>query len=561
MGGSISGGDILFRILGDNSGLNQALDDAGVSIKGASQAMLGLGAAITGALAGTVWAWAEAGGAIKDFSDRTGIGAEATSELKFALEQSGASLGTMETALMRVNKGMDEARLGGTGYADTLARIGLSVTDLAGLSPDEQFIKIGVATAQLSDASERSAVGMELLGKQFGSLLPTFLEGEAGIASLRARAEELGITFTDETAGRAEALGDTMAELKASLLGVAYEIAPLVATLVEEFVPVVIDTIRSIREWMAAHPELTSNLITAAGVVGSLSLALGTLGLALGPIISTVTGAIGIFGALSGAVGGLGAVAGGAGVIGVSGLAVALAGPVGLAAAVGVAGFAIYGLIDAHISLKQAQDEHKAGTAEVNKEVLKYAESLKGTWKEMDTSTLKGLGYDEAMAKINEHVNAARIEGGHYGDSVRETGDAWTGAAQPMDSAASILQALANNSAEGQAAMQAQTAQTWAFVDAIIAMNNAISSSPPMPSGNAMPGPMFPGFDTGIPLGMASGLGRGASGAGENTAPGGNSVTINITVSGGMAAGEDANALSNKLGNEIVSRLRAVGVA
>jgi hypothetical protein len=63
-----------------------------------------------------------------------------------------------------------------------------------------------------------------------------FAEGAGAIEAMRQKAHDLGVTFTDESAESANALGDKMEDLTASIDGVKF-------ALVEDLAPVIIDFI------------------------------------------------------------------------------------------------------------------------------------------------------------------------------------------------------------------------------------------------------------------------------------------------------------------------------
>src|SRR5262245_56494319 len=89
-----------------NSALTQGLKAAQQSLQGFGSRIAGIGASLTalGAglltpLAGAVAHFTQMGSELADVSARTGVAASSLSELKFAAEQSGASLSDVEAAL------------------------------------------------------------------------------------------------------------------------------------------------------------------------------------------------------------------------------------------------------------------------------------------------------------------------------------------------------------------------------------------------------------------------------------------------------------------------------
>jgi len=107
---------------------------------------------------------------------------------------------------------------------------GFEVKDLIGLSPEDQFMKIGLAIADLEDPTLRAAAAQDIFGRAGTMLLPLFAEGSEGMKNLAEDAHKLGIIFDTEAAAKAAKLKDAQTALKKAVQGVAFAI-------VEDLVP------------------------------------------------------------------------------------------------------------------------------------------------------------------------------------------------------------------------------------------------------------------------------------------------------------------------------------
>ncbi|MFN9365698.1 MAG: hypothetical protein ACK6CE_13000, partial [Planctomycetota bacterium] len=172
--------------------------------------LAGLGAGVVTPLIGAAQVFSDMGGDLADMSQRTGVSVEALSELGFAAEQSGSDMETLENSLRKMQKQIAEAAGGSTSAADALGKLGLTVADLTGLSPDEQLKRIGDRLSGIEDPAAKAAVAMEIFGKSGTKLLPLFAGGARGIEELQQQAQELGLTMSTEDAQAAEAFGDTL---------------------------------------------------------------------------------------------------------------------------------------------------------------------------------------------------------------------------------------------------------------------------------------------------------------------------------------------------------------
>lgn len=333
---ALSAGDIIFQIKGDITGLNQAMNAASASAqknfgaisRTAGVAMTAAGAAITGFAATSVFSYAQAGDEIQKMALKTGFSTEKLSELRHAAEQGGASFEAIGKASKRLATTIHEAGQGTETYTDALGFLGLKYEDLAGLSAEEQFMKVSLALADVSDASTRAAIAQEIFGRSGVDLLPMLANGSAGLQQMAAEAHRLGIVFDQEGANSAAAFNDALDFLKKSMVGLMYVVAESLVPVLTDLARWVGDAIIGFRAWADEHPLLAS----AAVKVG---VAIGGIMTVLGPLLIMLPGLVAAFTAVSGAL----PIAGAA--------LLALTGPVGwVIAGVAALGLAAYAFVD-----------------------------------------------------------------------------------------------------------------------------------------------------------------------------------------------------------------------
>jgi hypothetical protein len=149
-------------------------------------------------LLGSAKVFADFGSAVHDMSGRTGLAADNLSELKYAAEQTGASLGDVEKAIKFMQKqGIDAG----------------------------QFDAIAEAVSNIADDTERAQVAMKLFGRTGTMILPMLRD----LPALRERARALGATLTPDQAAKADELGDSFGDLKTALLGVTLKLGAALA--------------------------------------------------------------------------------------------------------------------------------------------------------------------------------------------------------------------------------------------------------------------------------------------------------------------------------------------
>lgn len=241
--GGIRAGRAYVEIGGDNRGLFAALGQAAGGVAGlagrltaaAAVGVAGLGAALAGAVGGSLTAFASLGGALDDFSGRTGLTVETLSRLQYAAQQGGASAEQLEVAIRTLQRGMVDAGDGTGPAAEAFARLGVNVAALRNLSADEQFTRIARAVGEIQDPALRTATAMQLFGRSGTSLLPAI----ANLDALSSEAERLGAVMTTEQAALGDQLGDAL-----DSLGSAAKFAA--AAIGEQFAPIAIDAVTAV---------------------------------------------------------------------------------------------------------------------------------------------------------------------------------------------------------------------------------------------------------------------------------------------------------------------------
>lgn len=217
--------------------------------------------------------YVEVGDMVDKMSKRTAFAAETISELAYAADISGADITMLEKAVKKMSKTIVDAGYGLETYLRVFRSLGLEVEDLMALSPEEQFMKIGAAIADMEDDTLRTAAAVDVFGRSGTMLLPMFKEGAEGIAKLREEAHRLGIVFDEEAAAKAAKLKDAQTALSKALQGVGFAIA-------EEFVPILTSMAEHFTDVFVNVRGNTKSFVT--GILGFFKiLAQGVQGLML----------------------------------------------------------------------------------------------------------------------------------------------------------------------------------------------------------------------------------------------------------------------------------------
>lgn len=142
--------------------------------------------------------------ALDDVAKRANIGVEALQRLRIVANESGASAGAMDEALIKLQKSLGAARTGSEQLKNVFAALGLSKLVTEAASTEEAAYALADAISQIKDKAVAAKIITELLGKQGDELIGVFEDGGDALRSYAAAVEESRI--------RNEALNAKLAE-------------------------------------------------------------------------------------------------------------------------------------------------------------------------------------------------------------------------------------------------------------------------------------------------------------------------------------------------------------
>jgi len=241
----------------------------GSMVKAGAALAVGFGAikvaanAITGTF-GTFKDALDLGGTMADLSARTGETAGNLMLLRRAFDNSGVGAEKVGTSINKLQKFMDDAAQGSEKNNKVLARLGLTMADMAGKTPTEQMGMLAEKLNGVTDNGERSALAMSVFGKAGGQLLPLLADFSGGMQTAQ---DQLGSMpgVLDRSSGAFDNISDNITVAKGKFLEFA-------AGLLESLAPAL---------------ELATTLITRFDAAGA--------GMKLGEILTGASNAMGGF--------------------------------------------------------------------------------------------------------------------------------------------------------------------------------------------------------------------------------------------------------------------------
>jgi hypothetical protein len=260
-----------------------------------------VGISIVGAFAGAAKVFADTGSTLADMAARTGMSVEALGEMGYAASQSGASLAAVEKGSQGLAKLLFAAGHGADAANETLAELGVTLADLQGKSPDEQFAIMAKAVGAVTDPTKRSALAMKAFGKARVELLPML----GTLDEMRKRARELGLVMSAEDAVAADRLGDAVDDLKGQFHRVFEVVGAAVAGPLAKFLETTVALRTAVLNWLNENRPLVQ-MVAAIGLVvaaaGAAFIGLGTTLALIGVAAGGFAAAISAVGAALGAV-------------------------------------------------------------------------------------------------------------------------------------------------------------------------------------------------------------------------------------------------------------------
>ena len=259
-------GDMDDEVKKTSNGVQASFGDM---VKAGAGLATGFGAikAVISAITGTLDTFKDAldlGGTMKDLSERTGETAGNLLILGRAFDNSGVGADKVGTSINKLQKFMDDAAQGSEKNITVLARLGLTMEDMAGKTPTEQMAMLAEKLNGVSDNGEKSALAMGIFGKAGGQLLPLLADFSG---ELKNAQDQLGNMpgVMDRSAGAFNNISDNITVAKGKFMEFA-------AGLLESLAPAL---------------ELATHLLTRFDAAGA--------GMKLGEIITGASNAMGGF--------------------------------------------------------------------------------------------------------------------------------------------------------------------------------------------------------------------------------------------------------------------------
>jgi hypothetical protein len=162
-----------------------------------------------------------------------GLTTQAFQKMALVAGEAGVEAGKLSALLGIMQRNVSELQQGTKLQTDAFAKLGLTIADLQGLSPDEQFAKIAASLDLVNDATTKTALAMEVFGRG-GREAINMISGYGAAAENAALFQErFGIAVRQTASNDVERANDAVGRLGMVMEGLGNSLATAVAPAVE----------------------------------------------------------------------------------------------------------------------------------------------------------------------------------------------------------------------------------------------------------------------------------------------------------------------------------------
>lgn len=252
----------------------QRLANFATGLRTAGLGMMAFGTAIVAPITMAAQQYAAAGARYLQIAARTGMAVQQISTLEYAARASGIAIEAMESAIAKMQRQIVAAAGGSYEAAAGLARLGLTAQDLARLTPEQQFLRIGDALSKVANPTERAALAMELFGGAGTAMLPLLENGAEGIRKLQERAAALGSQMSEQDARAAAEFNRRLIDLREVTTNLWTTIGSAVLPALRSSTILMTNITNAVRRWVDQNRGLVNGLFQAGKIIGTIGAAL-----------------------------------------------------------------------------------------------------------------------------------------------------------------------------------------------------------------------------------------------------------------------------------------------
>ena len=158
-----------------------------------------------------------------------GTSSEELSRYKLLIDPLNISMDTFTRSLIDMNKGIEDGARGQGAAADSIAQLGLDITKLRDLKPEQQFDVLAGAFDRVESHSKKLLLASSIFGELGDEMVVAMDGGTESINEFKRKAEDTGVVISDEFSVAVKESGENVDRLKAVVGGLAIDLSETLA--------------------------------------------------------------------------------------------------------------------------------------------------------------------------------------------------------------------------------------------------------------------------------------------------------------------------------------------
>lgn len=232
----MAGPEVKVKVGADTSGLDKGLKGAEsrlAAFGGVAKVAGGIVAATGAAVIALTKASLANIDATAKMARSIGLSTSALQDMSLVAKEAGVDTGKLTSMLGLMQRNISELQKGTKLQTEAFASMGLTIADLQGLSPDEQFRRIAEAMDAITDPTEKTARAMEVFGRGGREAINMLSGYSQRIAEAEEFNRRFGITVGQDVAEGVERANDAVGRIGMVFQGLGNVLAGFVAPAIE----------------------------------------------------------------------------------------------------------------------------------------------------------------------------------------------------------------------------------------------------------------------------------------------------------------------------------------
>ena len=202
--------------------------------------------------------------------------------LQYSASLVGVQADSVTSSLSKLFRTIAEANAGSKSDRDILSALGLSASSLGGMTPDKVVLRVADALDKVADSGERARLAVALFGKSGGDMVNVLRGGSSAVSGGIREAQSLGVARTAGELAKADAAGDSLDRMRASIDGLWNELTVSISPAITSVANAITEYIKTLKGDAATNESRSKETVAVTAALADAGGALWTIGKAMG---------------------------------------------------------------------------------------------------------------------------------------------------------------------------------------------------------------------------------------------------------------------------------------